>query len=321
MQKDLLTKLIEQTYGFNKITIFVHTNPECDALGSAFALARILKLNTFGTRVKIVGVNALNPNDFKNFFTFDPNEVDDEFIKDSIAFIVDTANQERVLSQKHRLAKKTILVDHHVKTITYTDLEYINDQSIAACEMIAYSLMYTNLNFDLKTLNYLLLGITTDSNRLMYDKVSDFTYEIMSWFFKNNVKHYQIYQQLYERNLNDILFDNELVKTIKTQGQVAYLNIDPQWNQKYHFTRWGDKVYLLSNIKNYPIWFIVYFDENTNTYKVSLRSNKYKVRLVASQFNGGGHDLAAGCSLTNIDQLEDLLSALDALIKNKIVVD
>jgi len=43
--------------------------------------------------------------------------------------------------------------------------------------------------------------------------------------------------------------------------------------------------------------------------------------LVASQFNGGGHDLAAGCSLTNIDQLENLLSALDALIKNKIVVD
>ncbi|MDU3864880.1 bifunctional oligoribonuclease/PAP phosphatase NrnA [Ureaplasma urealyticum] len=321
MQKDLLNKLIEQTYGFSKISIFVHTNPDCDALGSAFALARILKLNTFGTRVKIVGINTLNPNDFKNFFTFDKNEVEDEFIEGSLAFIVDTANQERVLSQKHTLAKKTILVDHHVKTVSYTDLTYINDQSIATCEMLAYSLMHTNLNFDVETLNYLLLGLTTDSNRLMYDKVSDITYEIMAWFFKNNVKHYQIYQQLYERNLDDILFDNELIKTIKTHKQIAYLNIDKSWNQKYNFTRWGDKVYLLSNIKNYPIWFVVYFDETANTYKVSLRSNKYKVRLVANQFNGGGHDLAAGCSLANIDQLNDLLKALELLIKNQEVVD
>lgn len=135
------------------------------------------------------------------------------------------------------------------------------------------------------------------------------------------MKHYQIYQQLYERNLDDILFDNELIKTIKTHKQIAYLNIDKSWNQKYNFTRWGDKVYLLSNIKNYPIWFVVYFDETTNTYKVSLRSNKYKVRLVANQFNGGGHDLAAGCSLANIDQLNDLLKALELLIKNQEVVD
>lgn len=226
--KNLIKELIEHTYGFNKITVFVHMNPDVDAIGSAFGLSRILKLNTFSTFVKIVGIHDIKSEEFKNLFDFENEEVEDDFIKESVAFILDTANSERVLSQKHMLAKKTILVDHHIKTSQYTDFFYIDENSIATCEMLADSLKQngSEIVYDTKTLNYLFLGIVTDSNRFMYDKVSKKTYELAGWMVENGVKPTKLLNQLYERNLESIYIDQLLLNHFQVKNNIAYIVVE-----------------------------------------------------------------------------------------------
>ncbi|AJQ45589.1 DHH family protein [Ureaplasma diversum] len=317
MYQDLIKNIIEFTYGASKISIFVHQNPDIDALGSAFALARILRLNTAIMQVKIVGIHNQHEKHFKNLFEFDKEEVDEQYVKDSVGFIVDTANDERVLSNLNHLCKKTMLIDHHVKTTPFTTVSYIDDSSIAACEMIGLGLMnQKDYNFDIKTLNYLLLGITTDSNRLFYDKVSARTYQLMAWFAENGVKHHDLYLQLYERNLEDLKIDTFLLNQLQVDEGVGYIKVEDSWDDQFDFKRWSDKVYLMSNIKEIKIWFITYHDDTKGFYKVSLRSSKYPVRLVAEKYNGGGHNLAAGCILETIDKLDDLINDLKQLIKD-----
>ncbi|MCV3728602.1 bifunctional oligoribonuclease/PAP phosphatase NrnA [Ureaplasma miroungigenitalium] len=307
---------IKHTQGFSKASIFVHKNPDCDALGSAFALARILRLNAFWLDVKIVGMNTLDEKDFKNLFELTDEEVGLDFIKESVGFIVDTANSERVLSNLHTFCKKTILIDHHVKNPTYTDFMYIDDTSIAACEMIGLALKNSSLNYDLKTLEYLFIGLCTDSNRLMYDKVDDDTYNLMGWFYKNGVKHQKIYNQLYARNFQEALFDAQLMTKMVIDENVGYLLVQPEWNEIYNFDRWGEKVNLLASVREAKIWFVIYYVPEDQHYKISLRSADYPIRLVANEYNGGGHDLAAGCYLDSLDQLPNFIQNLKNFIIN-----
>lgn len=317
MYQNLIKNIIEFTYGASKISIFVHQNPDIDALGSAFALARILRLNTSIMQIKIVGIHTQHESHFKNLFEFDKECVGEDYVKDSVGFIVDTANDERVLSNLNHLCEKTMLIDHHIKTKPFTTISHIDDTSIATCEMIGLGLMnQKDYNFDIKTLNYLLLGITTDSNRLFYDKVSIRTYNLMAWFTENGVKHHELYLQLYERNLEDLKIDAFLLSQMKVEEGIGYIKVEDSWNNQFDFKHWSDKVYLMSNIKEIKIWFITYYDETKGFYKVSLRSSKYPVRIVAEKYNGGGHNLAAGCRLDKIEQLNDFLSDLKELIKS-----
>ncbi|MCV3743861.1 bifunctional oligoribonuclease/PAP phosphatase NrnA [Ureaplasma sp. ES3154-GEN] len=305
---------IKHTEGYNKASIFVHINPDGDALGSAFALARFLRLNAFWLDVKIIGTNILNSADFKGFFEFSNEEVSLDFIKDSVGFIVDTANDERVLTHQHSFCKKTILIDHHIKNPTFTNFSYVDETSVAACEIIGLAIKESKLNYDRKTLEYLLIGLTTDSNRLMYDKVDKDTYYLMAWFNENGVQHHPIYSKLYSRSYKEALFDAQLMTKMHIENNIGYLLVDPAWNEIYNFDRWGEKVNLLASIKEAQIWFVIYYVPEDNHYKISLRSSVYPIRLVANKYNGGGHDLASGCYLKSLDELKNFINDLQTLI-------
>jgi len=71
-------------------------------------------------------------------------------------------------------------------------------------------------------------------------------------------------------------------------------------------------LYTMSGIKEVKIWFTVI--EIDQEFKVSLRSRDYEVNQVARKFNGGGHKLASGASIKNLDELPQLIKALEALI-------
>ncbi len=52
-----------------KFVLFVHENPDCDALGSAFAL--LLSLTQQGKQVHIAGINEKIINKFAGVFPFE----------------------------------------------------------------------------------------------------------------------------------------------------------------------------------------------------------------------------------------------------------
>ena len=78
--------------------------------------------------------------------------------------------------------------------------------------------------------------------------------------------------------------------------------------------RGSDYVNMLSGIEEYYIWMAITENTADQNWRVSLRSRKYPVNKVAEKYNGGGHLLASGAKLQNIEQLDDLLRDLKELI-------
>ncbi|WP_031489217.1 DHH family phosphoesterase [Ureaplasma canigenitalium] len=319
MKKDnLLDMILQATEGFYKISIFVHINPDHDALGAAFFLARFIKLNTHLSQVKIVGMDELNDSDYKNFFHFNDEKVTEEFVTDSLALIVDTANEERVHTGLHTYAKKSILVDHHVPCEQYTTERFIDESSIATCEMLGIALMNSSFNFDVKCLEYLFVGTTTDSNRFFYDKVTEKTHGFAGWCITQGLDHTKLYLKLYQRNISEVKIDAYLINQIHVEDGVGYIVVDEETKKKYpDVSNWSDKVYLMNNINEIKVWFVTYFDDTKGMYKASLRSSKYNVRNVAKYFNGGGHDLASGCTLKSLDEVAVLINLLKQQIREE----
>ena len=70
-----------------------------------------------------------------------------------------------------------------------------------------------------------------------------------------------------------------------------------------------------ANIKEINIWCSISEDPEGGIYWVSIRSKRTKISDVAKKYQGGGHDLASGCKLNSINELELLINDLDNLLK------
>ena len=70
-----------------------------------------------------------------------------------------------------------------------------------------------------------------------------------------------------------------------------------------------------ANIKEINIWCSISEDPEGGIYWVSIRSKRTKISDVARKYQGGGHDLASGCKLNSINELELLINDLDNLLK------
>ena len=70
---------------------------------------------------------------------------------------------------------------------------------------------------------------------------------------------------------------------------------------------------MIGNIVGYPIW-VSFVDNEVGACIMEFRSNRYSVSDVAVKYGGGGHRLAAGCTIKDYTQ-EDIDHVLDDLAK------
>ena len=65
------------------------------------------------------------------------DEVDDEVVKNSLAIMVDCSETERISDQRVLLAKQIIKIDHHIEGKPFFGIKWVDEDSIACCQMIA----------------------------------------------------------------------------------------------------------------------------------------------------------------------------------------
>ena len=318
MVKEEILALFKKIQDFDKISIFFHQLPDLDALGSAFGLKTILKLNFANKDVKVIGFkDVINDQKINTFLEIEPDDHDDLWIKESLGIIVDTANDARVFSQLHHLCKDVVRFDHHPLTEKLGSVEWVDDQYSSTCEMVVDFAKSLDLKVNEQALNYLYFGLLTDTNRFMYPSVSARTYELVAWMLNHGLNRSLVHNDLYLRSLEDAKKDALLFDMIHVNEYgVASLFLDQSQNKRFNQKTFSDKVSLMAGYKEIKIWTILYYDEINNQWKGSIRSRDYIVNDVAQTFNGGGHKLAAGFKLENPDQFKLVIEALNQKVIN-----
>lgn len=309
--------IIKKIQEYENISLFFHERPDFDALGSCFAVREFIYDNFSNKVVKIIGLDTLSELYGSGLFKFDSNlnKASNEFISSSLGIISDTANTARVYSRKNTLCKETIRVDHHPQTEVFADYEWIDPMIPATCEMWGSLFIESKLKLSSQCAKYLYAGILTDTGRFLHSNTLPSTYEVTSKLISTGFRRSEVHDSIYLRDVSQIEFVNYLMKRMEVDKGVAYFLIPKGAHKKFNIYPQFSMVHLLSDIKNVYIWTTLYFDEQTLSWKGSIRSRDIQINHIAAEFNGGGHKFAAGYTLENEKDFYKVIQRLQECVK------
>lgn len=291
------------------ICIFRHINPDHDALGSQYGLLTWIKETYPDKQVFACGFHTT----IKGIVYPEAVEVSDDIIEQSLAIILDSANQERIDDQRFSLAKSRIKIDHHPLVDDYGDLKWVDIAMSSTCEMISTMLMETtkqSLSYDVS--RYLLAGMMTDTLMFSIRSTTSHSLIIAGYLLESGVSINELHQKLFTTSLHEFKYIN----FIKNKAKVMHGNILAAFITNDELVEYGmhpnlakEYIYALANITEIEVWalFIEIKVDDQWLFNGSLRSKRATINTIASQYNGGGHALAAAVKHVTLDQAQHIV--------------
>lgn len=317
MTKLILNDILQEIHLAEIITIFRHINPDHDALGSQYGLAEYLQQQYPNKQVICCGFDStVKGNTYPKV-----QQISDEVIENSLAIILDSANQERIDDQRFASATKIIKIDHHPLIDDYGDIVWVSVESASTCEMIA-ELLYTNENRPLnhKVAEYLLAGILSDTIMFSIKSTTAQTLKMASYLMESGVDINALHQKLYHITLKEYQFISFIQNKATMHHDsilVAFVSREELIDYQMHPNLAKEYIYALANIAEVDVWalFIEIEVNNHVVYNGSLRSKNTTINNIAAQYNGGGHALAAAVKHVSKQQAYDIIDKIDRAIK------
>lgn len=310
-------KLIEKS---KTIYVVGHTNPDGDSVGAAFAM--YLALKKIGKDVKVLITKYSES--YNIFKELKQGVKSVQTLSYDLLITVDSSDKERldISEQDIKKAKKILMIDHHKMSNPFGDVNCIEDDCPAACQIVYNFLKFMNIEIGQDIAKFIYTGIMTDTGSFNYSSTTPETMEIVADLIKTGIDFSYICDKL-----NHTLPEAKLYLIAKTiEKMEAYFG-----NQvRYSFIDYNTISELgvdeedAEGMTNYlkmveGTKVAVYVREKSDgTYKVSMRSDEnVNVSDIAIEFGGGGHKRASGYTI--IEKLDNakkrLLESLEEALK------
>lgn len=300
----------------NTIIIARHVGPDPDALGSSLGLKQIINDNFPDKKVYCIGSPAAK-------FRF-IGELDKlpENIDNTLLIVTDTPDHKRVDGIDPRRIKNSIKIDHHPYVETMCELEWIDDKSSSASQMVLELAFKTNLKLTKEAGEKLYIGLVADTNRFMFSYSSAKTFALVSKLLEvTNIDITKIYNELYLRPYKEIKFQGYMSMHYQiTENKIGYLIIHDETLKEFNVDAAtpGNMINSFNHINEMLVWVTATEDKDLGTYRVSIRSRGPIINEVAANHGGGGHIYASGTRLKNEEEIMDLIKDLDKVSKEYI---
>lgn len=311
-----MNNLFELINEYEIITIFRHTNPDPDALGSQLGLKYWILENFDNKKVYILG----NSNTMVDIFS-NMDEVDVSIIKNSLAVVLDTANSFRVDDNRFKLAKKVVKIDHHLEIEKFGDINIVDTNASATSELLATIFLSLNSRLNTKIAEYLYMGILADTNAFKNANTTSKTLSIASKLSEYNLDLSRLNRAIFDKSKKDYFLLNKISNKMifDKDNKFGYIFISNRMikNSGRDANQIRAFVNSLSSIKELEIWCIITEELDSNNKKIysgSIRSKNIVINKICEKYNGGGHKLACGVARLTKDQYINLIEDLKALI-------
>ena len=291
----------------NNIFLFSHIRHDGDAKGSALALVEYFKRLGFNSRY------IITVEDFCLLDVFEKVDITESINEKFIAVSVDTSTSmgnENTLYEKAEVIYK---IDHHNDGELFGDYNYVVEGASSTCEIVSSMLEEKDISEKMAT--YLYAGIYTDTGGFKYS-ISENTFNELSKLLKCNAN--------YSFVVNSLKYVSSSRK--KIEGLVSYNHkyyadnivgaIIRKYEHEHNALSVARAVNTLISI-NAKVFFCC-CESKTGEVFVELRSSQRSdidVSQFAKKYGGGGHIHAAGFTVNSIDEVYDIISKLENLIK------
>lgn len=293
---DIIRGLLREHQRF---VITGHTSADPDSIGSCIALA--LALEKLGKEAMVIldaypGRCNLIPG--AHFLWKKPL---DELTADVFIAIdcgsVDRLGKTQVLLEQIGI---TVNIDHHETNPGFAQYNWVEVETSSASEMV-YDLIAPLVDIDADISIALYAGIVSDTGGFRFNRTSAKTMEIVSRLVATGIPYTDIYTELlYAHGFTAVralgvacgnakrVMGKRVVFSTATLAELKAVKASPSDLS-------GVARYFMSTRKAQVAFFAN--EESDGKTAISLRSNGLHVGQLAAQWNGGGHQLAAGCTM------------------------
>lgn len=310
------------------ILIFGHVNPDYDCVGSQLGLKTLIKTAFPEKTVYTCGFDLPDSKVFgaMDFVGSDLDKAPETSLYDTLGIVLDCSTASRISYERREMCSKIIKIDHHPENddadSLFYDIGLVVPEAASCTQLITLLAIKLRWKITSEAAKSLYVGLMTDTGGFKYPSVTAHTLLAASALVASGADVSEIDTHLHKTTREKLRLQGYLYNHAKyTKQGVAYIYLTeseasrlcPDQNELVTF------VNLLRNIDGYPVYFLA--AEQNGAIRISLRSMSPAINEVAKQFGGGGHKLAAGCTLHNeaeLDTMIDTLNTIAAEYKNSI---
>ncbi len=302
----LKQEIIQTIQAYDTIIIHRHVRPDPDAYGSQVGLKTILT-ETFPKK-KVYAVGESEPS---LHFLAQMDDIEDTVYKHALVIVCDTANTDRICDERYHFGDKLIKIDHHPNHDAYGDIVWVDTDASSTSEMVYELFQEARADGWLMTdesARLIYAGIVGDTGRFLFPSTTERTFQIASELVRYHFDRSLLYDKLYEINhrtarlrgyiLEHFTMTDTGLSTIKLpQETLKKFAVDP--------TESSGLISVLSDIKGIKVW-AFFIEEESDLIRVRLRSKGPVINDIAQKYNGGGHPLASGATVSTWEEADEL---------------
>lgn len=317
----------------SRILIFPHVHMDGDALGTGASLCCALRKLGKKAYVLIEDEIADNLSFIDNGCCVLYNgETQSELFERlfdgetaELCICVDCGSADRFVKRSEIFfsGETTACIDHHGTSKPIADYNYI-DGKAAACAEIMYDVIreleditQTDI-IDRQIADAVFSGIMTDTGCFVYSNTTIHTHEVAIELMKKGVDSSRLSANIFENDsLAKIKLNGMAADTMRTfAGGKAAITVVTQDMLRETGADISDAEGIVDTLRSVKgVEIAVFLKElSQNEIKVSMRAKSYaNVAVIASEFGGGGHIRAAGCTLnmTADEALKTMIKAVE----------
>jgi len=290
-----LESAAKQLKDANNILITAHIHPDGDSLGSMLALNHYLK--SIGKSVQMMLDDEV-PRLYKFLpgyeYIVKPSPL---MIQPDLLVVLDASDLERIGKTSEVCQAPILNIDHHISNTKFADYWFIDHKAAATGEIIFRLLEMEKVSISSQIAMCLYTAIATDCGFFRYANTSPYTLRCAAQLIESGIKPHVISEYMETKPLDSLVNMVKVLETLELHcdGKIAAITIE--FSESDNSESSEGLVNYPRNIEGVEIAIMFKFSSPT-TARISLRSRNVDVSKLALLFGGGGHERAAGCSIT-----------------------
>jgi len=309
-------EVFEYLLTLDNIIIFTHEHPDGDAIGSVFALQKALKALGKTADVYFPESLPMRYSDIVNENTYITNGRENYNYSVCVSLDCGTFERLETFDKRKPLNIPILNIDHHQDNTLFGTHNFIDLTASATAEIIFDILMSAGeekITGDIG--DCLLIGIMLDTGGLRFDNTNANILRKVARLIDLGANYSQIVKNMYfTKPLGVMTLESEVILEhikITCNGKFAYAYLSENLLNK-HKIKYRDTEGTIDYIRTINgLTIVAIISKNKDGFRVSLRSNNpdYPVSTIAQEMSGGGHKLAAGCTIrvNTIEEAEKIL--------------
>ena len=282
----------------DNITLLCHRRPDGDTVGSAFALYYALK--TLGKEVRVLCADPL-PKMYEYLYPdYTPGQV--LFVPAEYVVAVDVATAGMLGGLEEKYGKMVDLcIDHHPSNSDYAAQTCLWEEAGACAEPVAAIIKAIGLPVSGRIAECIYTGLATDTGGFRYSNTSAGSMRLAAEIMESGVDTAELNTRIFESESKaKVLAEAAMMSSLQffADDRIAVMPVTLAVRAATGVT--GEELEDVAGIprKIEGVLLGITIKEHEDECHISLRSKEpVNADEIAEAFGGGGHRLAAGCTI------------------------